>query len=233
MTELSELHARLSWKHFFRGQFQHLLLVLVLVPGALCLVDPHLSGQRLGPLTDREAAHLLIALVVAHQVVVWLMWRMQLCFGTLSRLFGKADLAVWGVIFFPFLGARVLLLALVGLMNRGSLGWPRPLEVGLGIPLLLLALYTLWSVIRDFGLLRALGADHFRAKYRELPLVREGIFRYSDNAMYTFGFAALWGLALLLGSRAALALALFQHAYIWVHMYCTEGPDLEVLYGER
>ncbi len=118
-------------------------------------------------------------------------------------------------------------------MDRGSLGWPRPLEVGLGLPLLLLALYTFWSVIRDFGLMRALGADHFRAEYRELPLVREGIFRYSDNAMYTFGFAGLWGLALLLGSRAALALALFQHAYIWVHMYCTEGPDLEVLYGNR
>lgn len=24
---------------------------------------------------------------------------------------------------------------------------------------------------------------------------------------------------------------LSQHAYIWVHMYCTEAPDLALLYG--
>jgi len=30
---------------------------------------------------------------------------------------------------------------------------------------------------------------------------------------------------------AAIAVALFQHAYIWVHWYCTEQPDGVVLYG--
>jgi hypothetical protein len=49
--------------------------------------------------------------------------------------------------------------------------------------------------------------------------------------MYAFLFLCFWSLALLAGSRAALASALFQHAYIWVHMYCTEGPDMRVLYG--
>jgi hypothetical protein len=49
--------------------------------------------------------------------------------------------------------------------------------------------------------------------------------------MYAFLFLCFWSLALLAGSRAALASALFQHAYIWVHMYCTEGPDMCVLYG--
>ena len=47
-----------------------------------------------------------------------------------------------------------------------------------------------------------------------------------------FGFArALGGIALIFRSRAALAVALFQHAYIWVHWYCTEQPDGVVLYG--
>jgi len=49
--------------------------------------------------------------------------------------------------------------------------------------------------------------------------------------MYTFAFLAFWAVALLAGSRAALASALFQHAYIWVHMYCTEEPDMRVIYG--
>lgn len=232
MTELTEIREGLGWNHFFRGQFQHLLLALVLVPGALYLVEPHLTGQSVGPVTDRQAAYGLVAMVVAHQVTVWLVWRLQLCFGLLSRMLGRADLAVWGVVFLPFLGARVLLLALVGLGDAGSLRLPRAVEVAMGVVLLLPALYTLWSVLRHFGLLRALGADHFRERYRQMELVKEGIFRYSTNPMYTFGFAGLWALAFLLGSPAAMALALFQHAYIWVHMYCTEGPDLEVLYGD-
>jgi len=28
-----------------------------------------------------------------------------------------------------------------------------------------------------------------------------------------------------------LAAALFQHAYIWVHYYCTEEPDMQLIYG--
>ena len=64
------------------------------------------------------------------------------------------------------------------------------------------------------------------------PMVCEGAFKYSANAMYSFVFIGLWGIALLLGSQAALAVVLFQHAYIWVHWYCTEQPDGVVLYGQ-
>ena len=73
--------------------------------------------------------------------------------------------------------------------------------------------------------------DHFRQRYREMPLVREGAFKYSANAMYALAFLLFWGIGLLTGSRAVLAAALFQHAYIWVHMYCTEDPDMRVIYG--
>ena len=69
-------------------------------------------------------------------------------------------------------------------------------------------------------------------RYRAMPMVCEGAFKYSANAMYSFVFIGLWGIALLLGSQAALAVVLFQHAYIWVHWYCTEQPDGVVLYGQ-
>ena len=62
-------------------------------------------------------------------------------------------------------------------------------------------------------------------------MVRQGAFRYSSNAMYALVFLGLWAIALLTRSQAALAVALFQHAYIWVHWYCTEQPDGVVLYG--
>jgi hypothetical protein len=78
---------------------------------------------------------------------------------------------------------------------------------------------------------RALGGDHFFERYRAMPMIRQGAFKYSSNAMYTFVFIGFWGLALIFRSRAALAVALFQHAYIWVHWYCTEQPDGVLLYG--
>ena len=49
--------------------------------------------------------------------------------------------------------------------------------------------------------------------------------------MYTLAFLGLWTIALATNSRAALAACLFQHAYIWVHWYCTEQPDIRVLHG--
>jgi protein-S-isoprenylcysteine O-methyltransferase Ste14 len=65
-----------------------------------------------------------------------------------------------------------------------------------------------------------------------MPLVREGAFKYSSNAMYTYVFLVFWAIAFFTGSTAALATALFQHAYIWVHYYCTEEPDMRVIYGQ-
>ena len=59
----------------------------------------------------------------------------------------------------------------------------------------------------------------------------EGAFKYSSNAMYTFVFSGMWGIGLLLGSWNAIGLALFYHAYIWVHFYATEKPDMDFLYG--
>lgn len=223
---LARIRARLSWRHFFKEQFAHLLLVAVLVPGVLHLLGP------LEPAARRTAGW-LIGIVVAHQVVVWLVFRAQLCFGTLTRLLGRADLAVWSVVFFPFLAARVAGTVALVRLEGGSLGGPRALHLLGGALLLIPALYTLWSVIVDFGLIRAVGADHFRDRYREMPLVTKGAFRFSSNAMYTFAFLGLWAIGLFAASRAALATALFQHAYIWVHWYCTEQPDLAVLYGDE
>ena len=47
-------------------------------------------------------------------------------------------------------------------------------------------------------------------RYRAMPMVCEGAFKYSANAMYSFVFIGLWGIALLLGSQAALAVVLFS-----------------------
>lgn len=215
----------------FEGQLQHLLLLACLVPGAIYLAQPALDGATWLGIADDQWFYALLVVVIVHQAVGWFVFRTQLVFSLFSRLFGTYDMVVWGGIFFPLFLLRPLLSLGLGLADAGSLASFQGLQTLLGLVLLLPALYTGWSVARYFGVERALGGDHFRQAYRELPLVKEGAFRYNTNAMYAFAFLLFWSIALLTHSRAALASALFQHAYIWVHMVCTEEPDMRILYG--
>ena len=41
----------------------------------------------------------------------------------------------------------------------------------------------------------------------------------------------LWVPAFLFQSMAAMVIAAFSHAYIWVHYYATEKPDMKRIYG--
>jgi hypothetical protein len=92
-----------------------------------------------------------------------------------------------------------------------------------------LALYLFYSVKKYFSFDRAFGIDHFVKGYNE-PFVKKGIFRYTDNGMYIFGFLVLYIPALLLFSKAALLVAVFNHIYIWAHYFFTEKPDMKIIY---
>jgi protein-S-isoprenylcysteine O-methyltransferase Ste14 len=141
-------------------------------------------------------------------------------------------MAVMMTFFIPFILARIVLLFAVGMSDYGSMTIPRSFQLVFGFALLIPFFYTMWSVMKYFGMGRAMLGDHFRERYREMPLVKKGAFKYTSNAMYSFGFLGFWSLAFFCGSQAALGLALFQHAYIWVHMYCVEEPDMEIIHGE-
>lgn len=224
---------KLPVRYLFEGQVQHVLLLVCLVPGAIFLAVPALDGSSLWGIPDVDWFYASIGIAVIHQFAGWFVFRTQLVFALFSRLFGKYDLAVWGGIFFPLFVGRIILAVGLGIADSGSLPSWRGLQIVLGLLLLFPVLFTAWSIERYFGVVRALGGDHFRQKYREMPLVKEGVFRYSSNAMYMYAFLGFWAIALLTGSRAALVSALFQHAYIWVHMYCTEGPDMQVIYPKE
>ena len=89
----------------------------------------------------------------------------------------------------------------------------------------------MFCVARYFGMKRATGADHFDESYRSKPFVKKGIFKYSRNSMYTFGLLLVWVPGILAESRAAILLAAFNHAYVWVHYFCLEKPDIRRIYG--
>ncbi|GAB6090665.1 methyltransferase [Spirochaeta dissipatitropha] len=217
--------------YFVSGQPRHLLMAFLMSSGAIYLAGPALNTGSFMGLTDQSWMYLMIAVVLTHQLIVALVFRAQLMYQVLSRIFGSLDLLVWGFVFLPLLALRPLTLVGLSRASDTGIGIPRWISLPLGLLLLIPGLYALWSVFRHFGLQRALGGDHFRRRFLDMPMVRAGIFRFSSNAMYTFAFLLLWAIALLLDSRAALAGAAFQHAYIWVHWYCTEEPDMRLLYG--
>lgn len=228
-------HLDLPLSFLLKGQLRHLFFVILMVAGLFSLAQPGLNGSAWKGLPDYQWLRVMVIVVLVHQIVVALIFRLQLVYGIMTKLFGRRDMFVWGTIFLPLLILRVILLVGLGMSTHGTLtlalpGIPSGLGFALGFVLLIPAVYTLYSVFRYFGLVRALGADHFREAYRLMPLENRGMFRYSSNAMYTYAFLALWAVALFTWSWAALIGALFQHTYIWVHWYCTEEPDMRVIY---
>ncbi len=215
----------------FRGQLLHVVALVVLVPATWLAAGRSLRGETLLGLADTTWLALGIAAPVVHQVYVWLAWRLQLGWNAFGRGFGDHGLTVYMIGFFPLLLTRPLGVIALGWVTRDSLPLPWAVVLPLAVLLALPAAWTQWSVIRWFGYRRAAGADHFEARYREMPLVRQGAFRHTPNAMYAWGFLSLWVLALLLRSEAALVLVAFQHLYIWVHWHATEKPDMRWIYS--
>ncbi len=216
---------------FARRQWLHMAALALLVPICWAFAAPALGdGQWLG-LSDTDWFWASVIAAIVHQAMVAVVFRAQLGWSLLTRLFGKADMIVWGLLFMPLLIARPVLILGLAIADAGTAELPRWFELVAGGALMIPAAYAAYSVGRYFGIDRALGGDHFRQRYREMPMVREGAFAWTSNAMYALVFLGLWSIALFTGSLAALAAALFQHAYIWVHYYCTEAPDMHLIYG--
>ena len=212
-------------------QWLHLVGLALLVPICWAFAAPALGdGQWLG-FSDAQWFWASVIAAIVHQVIVAFIFRAQLGWSILTRMFGRADMIIWGIVFMPLLIARPILILGAGMADAGSAELPRWFELAAGTALMIPAVYGGYSVGRYFGIDRALGGDHFRQRYREMPMVKEGAFAWSSNAMYAIVFLGLWAIALYTGSLAALAAALFQHAYIWVHYYCTEEPDMDLIYG--
>ncbi|MBI2570466.1 MAG: hypothetical protein HYV63_25985 [Candidatus Schekmanbacteria bacterium] len=223
-----------SVSYFFHGQARHAVGLLLLLVLAYALAGPELeaAGDRWLGLSDRTWFCLALDIAIVHQVLVWLVFRSQLGWGLLTRLLGDRDLAVWQAVFLPLLSLRAVFILGAGLADSGSLALPREVSLAVGLSLLIPGAYAIYSIDRYFGIPRAVGGDHFRESFRKMPLVREGAFRWTSNAMYGVVFLLLWSIAFLTRSHVALVAALFQHAYIWVHYFCTESPDMELLYGK-
>jgi phospholipid methyltransferase len=231
MTRLSAIRAQSTWRDIVEGQPQQIAIFALMALGAGTLLQAPSDVTKILWLTSYQWAVVSIALAGLHQLIVAVGFRLQLHRNWLSNLFGDRDMHIWAAIFMPLLVARPISLILIGWSDAtGITGWRIP-ELALGFALIGVAIWGMHSVLVYFTLPRALGGDHFRNEIAAMPMVTKGVFKYTPNAMYGIVFLGLWGIALAFGSWNALAVALFQHAFIWVHMYCTEGPDMRRIYG--
>ena len=169
-----------------------------------------------------------VAFPVMHQVFVWVAWRLELQSFAISKTIGFQGYLV--TFFLLFIG-RFVSLVTVAWLDRDSLNLAFVPQAVITAIFALLGIYALYSVRRYFGMARAAGADHFEQRYRNLPLIKDGIFRFTDNGMYLYAFFLFWSIAVGFNSAGAIIIAAFSHAYIWIHFYATEKPDMNFLYG--
>jgi protein-S-isoprenylcysteine O-methyltransferase Ste14 len=213
-------------------QWLHALALLVLLLGLFSIQDvPAMQAGELFGLGTPFWLWLAALIAVAHQVYVWLCWRAQLHAGLITRLLGRNGFGVYAAGFAVLGISRVLAVFALAIANQGTLEASPALLKALAIIALVPALYLFYSVKRYFGFQRAFGIDHFDPAWRSAPFVRQGIFRFTRNGMYVYGFLLMWVPGLWWGSAAGLAIALFNHLYIWVHYYATELPDMARIYG--
>ena len=216
----------------FQRQGWHLLALAALLTGVYALLTRDAVGGELFGVSTTAWLAVAIAVPIVHQTYVWLGWRLELHYGLISRCFGRdRGFRLFAGGFSILFASRLASIILLAVSNNDTLDLPHALGLALAGATLLPSLYLYYSVVRYFGAARAYGIDHFDPEFRNLPFVRQGIFRFTRNAIYTFGFGLLWMPGLIHLSEAALLAALFSQIYIWVHYYCTELPDITRIYG--
>lgn len=217
----------------FEGQAHHLLWLAILLAGVAWIGrgEGFRQGSYLGVSTSAWLCW-SIALPVIHQVWVVVCWRSELHHQWLTLNLGDGGFRLYAVGFALWSAGRFLTIIPLAVANQGTVNVDQRFLNLLALVIAVPMIYLFYSVARYFGFRRALGADHFDPLYRQKSFVRQGIFRFTRNGMYTFGFGAIWLPGLIYASKAALLSALFSHLYIWVHYFCTELPDMRRIYGE-
>jgi hypothetical protein len=222
-------------KELFKGQVINYFLLYFLLAGVYQIIanfPGFLDGNYWGLASKYW---LLIALLspILHQLFVWFCWRFEMHRGLLTKWFGDKAFLIYKIDFTLLILSRPLVIILLALSNKNSLDMDQTTAYLLALILGLPAIYLFYSVRMFFGFDRAYGIDHFDPEsVKSLPMVRQGIFKYTSNGMYVFGFFILYLPGLIWLSKTALLVAVFNHLYIWVHYYFTEKPDMALIYGD-
>ena len=214
-------------KFFFKNQIWHLGGTIALFYiGALFANLENNTNTFLG---IRTLVWFMIAMSIPliHQTYVWICWRSELCWNSISNTIGFKG---YVILFFILIISRLSAVVLC-FIDYGSLYKPGLLAWILGLIIFIPGAYTMYSVKKYFGFLRGAGADHFDTKYKDLPFENRGIFKWTPNAMYVFAIGIPFSFAVATGSQSMFVVAIYTYISIWLHYFCTEKTDFAVIYN--
>ena len=210
------IHNKLNF--FFKNQIWHLGGTIILFYIGSQFVDFKSNTNTFIGISALSWFMIAMSIPLIHQAYVWVCWRSELCWKSISSTIGfKGYIIIFFVLIISRLSAVVLCF-----VDYGSLYTPGWFAWSLAFIIFVPGAYTMYSVKKYFGFLRAAGADHFETKYRNMPFEKRGIFKWTPNAMYVFAIAA--------GSKSMFIVAAYTYISIWLHYFCTEKEDFKVIY---
>ena len=214
---------------FFKGQIWHLGGTIVLFYIGAQFVDLKSNVNTFIGISSSGWFMFAMSIPLIHQAYVWICWRSELCWKSISNTIGfKGYIILFFILMISRLSAIVLCF-----VDYGSLYAPGWFAWILSIILFIPGAFTMYSVKKYFGFLRAAGADHFDPKYRDMTFERRGIFKWTPNAMYTFAIGIPFSFAIATGSQSMFIVAIYTYISIWLHYFCTEKEDFKIIYGNN
>ena len=214
---------------FFKHQIWHLGGTIILFYIGAQLVDLKSNTSTFIGISALGWFMIAMSIPIIHQAYVWVCWRSELCWKTISKTIG---FKAYAIIFF-ILGLSRFSAIVLCFVDYGSLYKPGILAWVISIIFFIPGIYTMYSVKKYFGFLRAAGADHFDPKYRDMPFEKRGIFKWSPNAMYVFAIGIPFAFAVATGSQSMFVVATYTYISVWLHYFCTEREDFKIIYGNN
>ena len=214
---------------FFKHQIWHIGGLILLFYLSCQIVDFENNSNAFFGISVKNWFLFSMMTPLIHQSYVWLCWRSELCWKIISRTIG---FKVYVIIFFIL---AILRLSSIGLCFADYGSWFTPGWMAWMVAILIFVpfVYTIYSIKKYFGFLRATGKDHFDPSYKNIPFEKRGIFKWSSNAMYTFAVAVFFSFAISAGSKAMFVFAAYSYIGTWLHYFCTEKEDFKVIYGNN
>ena len=212
---------------FFKHQIWHIGSLITLFYVSCKMVDFGNNSNTFLGISSKNWFLFAMTTPLIHQSYVWVCWRSELCWKMISNTIG---FKIYVIIFFI---CMIMRLCSIGLCFADYGSWFIPGWIAwiLSVIIFIPFIYTIYSIKKYFGFLRATGVDHFDPSYKDMPFETRGIFKWSSNAMYTFAIPVFFGFAISAGSKAMFIFAAYTYIGVWLHYYCTEKEDLKVIYG--
>ena len=214
---------------FFKGQIWHLGGTIILFYIGFQFVDLESNTNSFFGFNALNWFLIAMFMPLIHQIYVWICWRSELCWKSVSNTIGFKG---YVILFFILIISRLSAIVLC-FVDYGSLYKPSVIAWIISIIIFIPGAYTMYSVKKYFGFLRAAGADHFYQKYRDMPFEKRGIFKWTPNAMYVFAIGIPFAFAIATGSKSMFIVAIYTYISIWLHYYFTEKEDFKVIYGKK